>query len=488
MQKRKAQNRAAQRAFRERKEKHLKDLETKVEDLEKASQTANNENNLLRAQIERLQVELREYRKRLSFMGSGHSYPMLSNPPSRQGDLRASRPNGDFSFEFPKFGDLPGAHMFNTGSFAKNQGSPGSQISPNAAIQYRAPGIMSRDILKGANSLGRSPQFNTSSSQSSGTKTQDDSFRPFYNHGPGATLQNPMNSRLGNGMVVKPAHSAVDQTQRQGSYASRKSVPQGTSNTNSPSTSSESPRGRTSSIGTSPEPTATSPSTAQKGVINLTSTGNQARSLDECEKSFYERLNEACGCAEDPVPVALSRSKENSHSSNQQSNAENNGENPLGLDWLIQQNGGQFDPVLFNDYREPQDAVLSQEFGSFFNDAFPLPDLSNSFPNFDLGNSPTPKPNLISQLDRSLEADEEVVPGEDRSQMLSCTKIWSVFLLLPESLCIRLQVLHIGIGCNRWRNSGMVKSMLTAYARNYAPRRDAPRVAWWSMRKMWRTL
>ena len=33
--KRKAQNRAAQRAFRERKEKHLKDLETKVEDLRK---------------------------------------------------------------------------------------------------------------------------------------------------------------------------------------------------------------------------------------------------------------------------------------------------------------------------------------------------------------------------------------------------------------------------------------------------------------------
>lgn len=43
-QKRKAQNRAAQRAFRERKERHLKDLETKVDELEKASESTNHEN------------------------------------------------------------------------------------------------------------------------------------------------------------------------------------------------------------------------------------------------------------------------------------------------------------------------------------------------------------------------------------------------------------------------------------------------------------
>ena len=61
----KAQIRAAQRAYRKRKEKHLKDHETKVKDLEKASGSAN-QNGLLRAQMERLQVELREYRKRPS--------------------------------------------------------------------------------------------------------------------------------------------------------------------------------------------------------------------------------------------------------------------------------------------------------------------------------------------------------------------------------------------------------------------------------------
>ncbi|KAI7660577.1 hypothetical protein KC322_g17467, partial [Hortaea werneckii] len=79
--KRKAQNRAAQRAFRERKEKHLKDLETKVSELTKSSEADKHENGLLKAQVERLQVELREYRKQLSLnasTGGARSSPPLN--------------------------------------------------------------------------------------------------------------------------------------------------------------------------------------------------------------------------------------------------------------------------------------------------------------------------------------------------------------------------------------------------------------------------
>lgn len=94
------------------------------------------------------------------------------------------------------------------------------------------------------------------------------------------------------------------------------------------------------------------------------------------------------------------------------------------MDWLTQQNGGQFDPVLFGDWREPQDAVLSQDFGSFFNDAFPLPDLGS--PSHNLTEATTqpqpPKKDSGAQLDHKVE--EEVVPGEDKAKMLSCTKIW----------------------------------------------------------------
>ncbi|KAF7796581.1 hypothetical protein EIP86_007762 [Pleurotus ostreatoroseus] len=55
--KRKEQNRAAQRAFRERKEKHVKDLEDKVAQLEAKNQQAESENDNLRDLLSRLQSE-----------------------------------------------------------------------------------------------------------------------------------------------------------------------------------------------------------------------------------------------------------------------------------------------------------------------------------------------------------------------------------------------------------------------------------------------
>ncbi|KAI9566992.1 hypothetical protein HD554DRAFT_2111829 [Boletus coccyginus] len=55
--KRKEQNRAAQRAFRERKEKHVKDLEDKVAALEAKNEAAETENTNLRDLLSRLQQE-----------------------------------------------------------------------------------------------------------------------------------------------------------------------------------------------------------------------------------------------------------------------------------------------------------------------------------------------------------------------------------------------------------------------------------------------
>lgn len=55
--KRKEQNRAAQRAFRERKEKHVKDLEDKVASLEARNQRTESENDNLRDLLSRLQDE-----------------------------------------------------------------------------------------------------------------------------------------------------------------------------------------------------------------------------------------------------------------------------------------------------------------------------------------------------------------------------------------------------------------------------------------------
>lgn len=113
-QKRKAQNRAAQRAFRERKERHLKDLETKVDELEKASEATNHENGRLRAQVEKLNIELKEYRKRISVNTTKSGY----SPPLATQQARNFYHSNEFSFAFPKFGDVPSSFLSN-GSMVK---------------------------------------------------------------------------------------------------------------------------------------------------------------------------------------------------------------------------------------------------------------------------------------------------------------------------------------------------------------------------------
>ncbi|KAK6462262.1 Bzip transcription factor Pap1 bound To Dna, partial [Scheffersomyces coipomensis] len=56
--KRTAQNRAAQRAYRERKERKMKDLEDKVKNLEDKNIKVTTEADFLKAQVEMLKKEL----------------------------------------------------------------------------------------------------------------------------------------------------------------------------------------------------------------------------------------------------------------------------------------------------------------------------------------------------------------------------------------------------------------------------------------------
>jgi AP-1-like factor len=127
----------------------------------------------------------------------------------------------------------------------------------------------------------------------------------------------------------------------------------------------------------------------------------------------------ACGNINNPVPVV----RHNSQSATNTPSQPDNTENMPGLDFLAQQNGGQFDPLLFGDWREPQDAILSQDFNTFFDDAFPLPDLGSPSHNLsEIGGQAQPKKSILEMMDNKM--DEEVVPGEDKTKMLSCTKIW----------------------------------------------------------------
>ncbi|KAF7533050.1 hypothetical protein G7054_g7416 [Neopestalotiopsis clavispora] len=84
---RKAQNRAAQRAFRERKERHVKELEAKVAALEAAQQQTSTENDQLKRDLQKMSTE-NEVLRATSNMSQNGSMSPASNPPTTTGPMR----------------------------------------------------------------------------------------------------------------------------------------------------------------------------------------------------------------------------------------------------------------------------------------------------------------------------------------------------------------------------------------------------------------
>ncbi|OAP54754.1 hypothetical protein AYL99_11202 [Fonsecaea erecta] len=433
--KRKAQNRAAQRAFRERKEKHLKDLETKVEDLEKASESANHENGLLRAQVERLQVELKEYRKRLSWISSNglnRSQPVTA--------VQNRNPNGnDFQFEFPKFGDLPpmpSTKLFGKSSIQKQQGgsvgrspsvpTPGATPSSQNAASRRSTSASQNQPTR-YGSMSQSPIGNTfTASPQSQQQEQQGSVDSLSGLFSPSILEASRHASLG-GYFPKSAVSAYNVT----SQSNRGSLDNGAmnsmpglysnssiSNSDSPSSSTES-HNAISSIGTSPEPSLNSPAN-KLTEYNLNPISEEHQAPFGGKDYLCDQLQLACGCAEDPIPPILKMSNENPLGYVNEPGFDVNG-----INWLAQQNNNTFDPILFGDYREAQDNILSQDFGAFFNDAYPLPDLGSPLHNYsDVAPESVPKIDLLKQVDEAQNGNEEVVP--DNEKPMTCNKIWSV--------------------------------------------------------------
>lgn len=94
--KRTAQNRAAQRAYRERKEKRMKELEDKVKSLEDENMQVTTESDFLKAQVDLLKNELSRYRGQSDFLDInlptkvGH----LSNPKQKNASVSSSLSSG----------------------------------------------------------------------------------------------------------------------------------------------------------------------------------------------------------------------------------------------------------------------------------------------------------------------------------------------------------------------------------------------------------
>ncbi|OAQ97932.1 hypothetical protein LLEC1_01230 [Akanthomyces lecanii] len=349
--KRKAQNRAAQRAFRERKEKHLKDLETKVEELEKASEAANHENSKLRAQVDRMNMELKQYKQKMTVLAqkpSPQSSPYGGAALNKMSDV-------NFQFEFPKFGALPGPPI------NKPQRPASQPLSPQNGTQVSSP----------ARSLGNDMK----SPQQSAAQFKED-LAKFSN-----IFSPSMASSVGNG-----SRASVD--------SANYSFPGATS---SPSASSNSNVGPSSSCGTSPEPFTQSPM-GFKPIDALSTIGEEQISTNNTQQTFSNFANVDFG---------------------------NNG-----LDWLAQQNGGQFDPELFGGYREPQQNIMANpSFDDFFTDAFDADFLTpfNTAPNPNLGK----KSNLIAEIDAKQNDVDDLPPATGKN--IKAHEVWEKLQECPKA-------------------------------------------------------
>lgn len=443
----------------------MKDLETKVEELQKASDAANQENGLLRAQIERLRVELREYRKRLSWMASGSGLSAMSTIPSAHSKGVYGLSNSEFLFDFPKFGGMPGAQPLGNGHATKTNSTLDLGVAGRDG-KNQVPGILGLDGLGNSaaqrqtalshspNSIGPSSYHRDATAISSSSTSTAKGYGPSNNLTAGT---NPVSSKT------------------QPSKPSAKDTP----NSGSPSSCSDSHQSQVlSSSRTSPEPDLNSSSVSKSHDVSI---GHSCGLIDG-ERSFCEQLGLACGNVNNPIPPIRRRSSTNSHTASQPPSTT---EPPLGLDWFAQQNGGQFDPVLFGDWREPQDAVLSQDFGDFFNDAFNIPELEN-----EPDHKQPPKHDLVAQIDKKMDEDEEVVPGEDKSQLWTCTKIWYSSRDIQNSLLLWTRDANILLGTvyNLWKSSAMVRSMSTCFAQSCVLKRSVLRVALSLTKRTWTPL
>ncbi|KAH9907363.1 PAP1-domain-containing protein [Xylariomycetidae sp. FL2044] len=367
--KRKAQNRAAQRAFRERKEKHLKDLETKVEELEKASAATNNENSQLRSRIDKMTVELNEYKKKVTIMNNGSRSVSGSGRSSQHfaSNLMPNLNEVNFQFEFPKFGVLPGPGDASGNGTRKatsyptpSGGSPNGQASPLEKPKDQA-----------------TPNTNKSRENSESHSQSKDAAAKFSGVFTGSA---PYENAYGN-----MSRTSLDSAQN--------SVNGG--NTGSPSSSTHSNMGPSSSCGTSPEPFTQSP-LGFKPVDTLTTIGEEQPAVT-------------------------------SNTNNQWPNLDNV---ELSIDWLSAQNNGQFDPQLFGDYREPQDNILANTTfdDSFFNDAF---DVDFTMP-YNMAPSPNPpKKDLIAEIDARKET-EDTITASPNGKLMTCNNIWEKLQTCPK--------------------------------------------------------
>lgn len=379
----------------------MKDLEVKVDDLEKASEAANHENGLLRAQVERLQTELKEYRKRLSVNPSANRY----SPQNSSTNLSSKSQwdiNNNFQFAFPRFD-------FGLNSPAPNRNNSGSPTTANSNVNYTGRQTNAPIEPSSATFSNGMEELNGLFSPSILASASSNSEKDYINISPASTaVKSP---------TINSAHSRISETV--GSDV----------NSNSPCSSAN--NGFTSSCVTTPEYSADSPEQRKMGetATNVGVSEADQRNNSVSHDEFCNEFSKACGNKSNPVPPLLNKEAgQLSHTPVSTKGSSIQPETPLAeaqsFDWFATQNGGSFDPVLFADYRDPQENIMNGDFGGFFQDAYGFNDFSEVHAAPLETNLPK-KRDLIKEIEeQQADKETEVVPGENPKQFLTCNMLW----------------------------------------------------------------
>ena len=141
-----------------------------MSELSKTHEADQHENGMLKAQVERLQVELREYRKRLSLnSGAARSSPPLTAYTGQNRSASNSLSGGNFQFDFPKFGALPGSQMF--GSQENLPDSSNNGVLQRGSVTPPLSNSQSPQSFHGKGSIPPAQFSNTDSQHSQGGRS-----------------------------------------------------------------------------------------------------------------------------------------------------------------------------------------------------------------------------------------------------------------------------------------------------------------------------
>ena len=317
--------------------------------------------------------------------------------------------NNNFSFEFPRFGGLPGTQLLDNGPLSKNKNA---SMSSGTSGRQNSTGPGISPASKASGSFTNSPDPMGNSPATNGAQRNNSNGFSGFNTAP---------TKVNRGSTDSSATSQSRVFQFNSGSSTHSGSPSSTTSPNG---------GQDSSCGTSPEPSHMSPGQPRDTIAD----GYVCHGNSEGEVLFCEKLNMACGNPRNPVPRAMSKSDDKPSPA-----VINAAKSPTpalnGIDYFANQNGGQFDPTLFGEYRDTQNAIVGDgDFtGGFFNDAF----LNAGYGSpFHFGDTPAvQKPNPLEEIERIQDGEDEVVPGDDINSMLNCHKIWSVYPQQPNASC-----------------------------------------------------